>query len=332
MPTTIVRDVGPGRTYSTLQAWNTAVTAAGRDLVARDVVEVAELYDGNSGAFDLSGADWTTDATRYVWCRAASGHGHGGIFDNTKAYIGGTGSLPIIGSAGGVAVMDYTRMGPGISFEDVGGSGNGFVAINGINWTFDGCIFREDNIGIPMFNDANNLFLGTVFKNCAIYTNTNGQEIITVGANNLADPPKVYNCTLVAFNTNTSLLKSNNVNAHIISQNNYLKVTGVGASTKCYNGAGVQKGANDATSNAEATTVGLQNIALTVANFTNVTFATADFHLPLGSALIDQGADLTAQGVTTDYEGNPRVAPFDIGADEFVVATPSSKAFFIFGL
>jgi parallel beta helix pectate lyase-like protein/uncharacterized protein DUF1565 len=50
-----------------------------------------------------------------------------------------------------------------------------------------------------------------------------------------------------------------------------------------------------------------------------VNAAAGDFHLQAGSPAIDKGADLRPQGVTTDFEGNPRPqgSALDIGADEW---------------
>lgn len=56
--------------------------------------------------------------------------------------------------------------------------------------------------------------------------------------------------------------------------------------------------------------------------------AGGDFHLLAGSAAIDQGADLSAAGVTGDIEGTtrPQGARFDIGAYEFGATAPIAAA------
>jgi len=53
-----------------------------------------------------------------------------------------------------------------------------------------------------------------------------------------------------------------------------------------------------------------------------------NFHLHDGSPAIDKGADLSEQGVRTDFEGDhrPQGAAFDIGADEFKAARKAERA------
>jgi len=68
--------------------------------------------------------------------------------------------------------------------------------------------------------------------------------------------------------------------------------------------------------------VGLTGIAVSTDNFVNVSEGTEDFRLPLGSALIDVGTDLSAT-FTVDIVGTTRptgVNTWDIGIYEFVAA------------
>jgi len=98
--------------------------------------------------------------------------------------------------------------------------------------------------------------------------------------------------------------------SEILEDNNYLSGKTV------YFGAGVIDGAHTATENTEAATVGLRNIALSVGNFKNVSVGTEDFHIQKTSSLRGVGIDLRSEGVTKDFEGDPRTVPFDIGADQ----------------
>lgn len=63
---------------------------------------------------------------------------------------------------------------------------------------------------------------------------------------------------------------------------------------------------------------GLRSVAYTTATFVGVTDGSEDLHLVSGSALIDQGTDLSGT-FTTDIDGQTRGTTFDIGADEYVV-------------
>jgi hypothetical protein len=77
MPTTVVRTIGSGRDYSTIQAWEDACPA---NLVSTDQIWKGLLYDeggGTNGEWTISTnvtfSGVTTDATRYVWLDAAAG-------------------------------------------------------------------------------------------------------------------------------------------------------------------------------------------------------------------------------------------------------------------
>lgn len=92
MPTTRVstlRDGGSGtNVYTSLAAWKSSF--ANTNLTTSDTVEVLEVEPGAGGdlwdigaGFSMSGI--TTDATRYWEIRPASGYGHTGVWDTTKA-------------------------------------------------------------------------------------------------------------------------------------------------------------------------------------------------------------------------------------------------------
>lgn len=72
---------------------------------------------------------------------------------------------------------------------------------------------------------------------------------------------------------------------------------------------------NTATSDTSGSS-GLQNVALSTANFTNVTSGSYDFHLVSGSTLIDAGSDFTSY-YTTDIEGTAYVTT-DIGPYAYI--------------
>jgi len=127
--------------------------------------------------------------------------------------------------------------------------------------------------------------------------------VISGGSSNV----RVINCTLVGT------LNSNGNSGTITSQNNYIKAT------TCYSGT-ITKGANDATSTTEAVTSNLRSIAYSTANFVNVTSGSENLRLVVSftNKLLDNGANLTSEGVTTDIIGTarPQNGAFDIGGFE----------------
>lgn len=71
-------------------------------------------------------------------------------------------------------------------------------------------------------------------------------------------------------------------------------------------------------------TVGLRTIAVNTATFTNVTAGSEDYHLPLGSALIDVGTNTSGDAAplnfTTDINSAAISGTWDIGAAHYVSA------------
>jgi hypothetical protein len=154
--------------------------------------------------------------------------------------------------------------------------------------------------------------------NCVRYSNAGGSL-------------EVYNCTLVCSTGN--VFNADNGTGAIVEENNYCST----ASGSVYAGTGVgniTKGANTATSNTEAVTVGLQSIALDTTTFTNVTDGTEDFHLPsVNSPLWNAGEDLSSE-FSEDLVMIPRPQgdSFDIGALEFIETSASAVNFLLMGV
>lgn len=92
MPTdaiSAIRASGMGGDYTSVSSWIAAEKAIGTNLVTRDVRIIAECYNdwpgGLNDSFAISGL--TTDATRNIVVRPASGHRHNGYDVTSGFYI-----------------------------------------------------------------------------------------------------------------------------------------------------------------------------------------------------------------------------------------------------
>lgn len=333
MPTTVIKSIKPGGggDYLSLAAWDAGqradITGGGNN-----TIQIAEIYGGgNAGPWVTDDSVWVTDATHPIIVRAATGQGHGGVFNATKAYITGN-TFDFLE----LFHLGWVFFGQGISIEDDNGGGTSFIAdVNTVDQpvVLDGMIVKVHN-SIASLTDS--FFMegsGTAFhiiKNCVVYDDpTAGLLGNCVNATGTCKV-KAYNNTFISQGTNGSTVVRKSGGATYTSQNNYMFTAN---SPDIY--SGVTPGSKDATGpvsgGTEAPTY--KNIPHSLANFHNVTFATADYHLAAASSLIGIGADLTSEGVTTDFEGEARTVPFDIGADKFTASVPTGgKSFFIFGL
>lgn len=147
-------------------------------------------------------------------------------------------------------------------------------------------------------------------KNSAVVASTTAMEIGDNTGSSLST--YVYNCVLKG-GTGAGLEKIGNgttqaTNCYAASDSTsaYLQTTGTLTRTTC---------ASDDTTGS----TGLQSIAYSTTNFTNVTAGSEDFHIVSGSSLIDAGTDLSADSAfafSTDMYGDTRTTPWDVGVDQ----------------
>ena len=106
----------------------------------------------------------------------------------------------------------------------------------------------------------------------------------------------------------------------LIATNNYA------SATTAFTGTITQT--TNASSDSTAVGTGLDNIAYSTDNFTNVTGGSEDLNLVLGSALIGVGTDTSGGSdpldFTTDITGTTRTDPWDIGAFKYDAVVPPS--------
>lgn len=331
MPTTEIITIMPsgGGDYVSL---NAAEAGERQDLTSTDKILVFEVYSGGNsltGELEFSSANWTTDATRYIIIRAADGHEHQGVYDTDFAYGDVNGATTAVIRFNNVAYARFEKF--QIRKSDAGGTARTIrcdAPNNNSRYIVDRCIAINEGTGeaVVRFTGGGSGGDRHVVKNSILIqrgTLSSNYAFLGTGSGPNASDTSFFNNTLlggvrITFGTLTT-------------QNNYIAAQG---SQTCYStGSGftLNKGANDATNNAEADTPSLRNIAYTTDNFMDVTSGDENLHLVEGSDLIDEGATLTGQDsaeedVLVDFEGEDRPAEvaYDIGADEF---TPPSVDF-----
>jgi len=307
MPTVITKTIKPDGTgdYLTLQAW---ITAQGADLPVLDQIRRAVCYSGGnlcSGGELLFLPGWgvKSDATRYYDIVAAPGHEHPGYWDTGKAYFQ---------AAAGYAIRSYDNV---VHLTGMQFKSNTNICLyappGAASYIADMCLLNGvQGLGTDTGAQVHRL------THSQIVVGTGGLALYCRGNGVTMD---VYDCTIIAPSGQGMAAYLGCV---FTSENCYWKAA------LCYQSSGggavVNKGANDATSTAEATNPALRNIPFSTATFVSVT-GTLDLHLAAGSALIDTGADLSAIVGSYDFEGTvrPQGAAWDIGADE---APPAWKS------
>jgi len=318
MPTIIPKDIKPDGTgdYLTLNSWDAAEAA---DLVSLDQIRKAVVYSGGnalSGAL-VMWAGWTCDATRYPWIAAADGHAHVGYWDTSKAYaLTASGAPYCVGITKGAHID-----GMQIQSTDLQGT----IISGGLSpLVMRRCIIRSfgNNATCVMMPNWWGVCSGNVFENCILIAEAANGTPRGIWVNGALEAT-ARNCTIYISRNDAgsgAYVLSAEAGGVLTSQNNYLAIGGNAINVACYYASGgtINKGANDATFNAEATTPALRNIAYSAANFLDVTPGSENLHLTTGSALRGVGANLSAT-FTDDIDGETRPslpAPWAIGADE----------------
>jgi len=333
MTTIVTHTIKPagGGHFSSLNAWEAGSLALGdpgypgpisRNLTALDQIEVAEVYSGNNATTGyLYLGSFTCDATRYVVIRAASGHEHNGVWDTNKAYL--SGALLRYGRN----LYSYTEK---MQFKSTDNNptvqtGDGYLTVN--TAIFDRCLFIRTNngaVGGGVISSANSYSVypcTDIYRNCIIIDNgtTDYHFGFAVTGGKTLRYLEIYNCTILiapGASWNQAIYSSGGT---ITTQNCYL-----GGNGAYYNDGGANvvynKGANDATKSTDAVTPALRSIPSTSATFLNVTAGSENLRpvVTAGNKLLDNGANLSGSGVTTDIIGTarPQFGAFDIGAFE----------------
>lgn len=306
MATVETRTVKPagGGDYTSLNAWDLAER---QNLPSVDKIKIVEIYSsGNALTGNLvMNVGWTTDHDHYVIMRAASGHEHSEVWDESKAYFAASGAVDTIsfGQSGKGLHVYLEKLQCESSWRNFAWNGSGLTNI-------DRCILWQKSISSiqpVLFARANVTVTNSFILNHSLLTDARAG----IFCEN-SDPTfvRVYNCTIIG---NGYALDTNH--CQFYSENNYLKGSDAYAYT---GGSGIYKGDNDATSNGDALNPALRDIEFIADNFVNATSGSEDIHILNTSALYNAGRDLSAYGIVDDLEGTPRpqYGSYDIGADE----------------
>ena len=263
------------------------------------------------GSADTTGVSidgWTTDSSRYIkiWTDPAEDYRHDG-------------------TAGSGYVLNYSSGFHGISIGD----NIGFTVIDGLEITTDQ---TEDNRRGVLPND-NDQGEGAIIKNCLIHLqgNSGHQGITSLSTYNHrfdAYNNIIYNCEYGIRQETNSYGKFYNNTVYncdygIYYGNESTIVNNIAAncSTNCFydegDGTGTTEEYNIATDGTVSGTGSLANETLNNINFISTAPGSEDLHINNNSIAKNGGTNIS--GVfNTDIDGDNRIDPWDVGADELI--------------
>ena len=298
--TQLLKTVKPsGGDYTSLEA---CMHANEQNLVTADKYFDVEI-DGSWSSADTTAVvihNYTTDATRYINIYTTTAARHKGVW-STSYYI--------LEPASGNAISSTAL----------------YITINGLQARASGSVTIINNTGGASLNISNCIVRGNS-------SNANGYVIQNFG--------KIWNCIVYDISTTSGQYGVYNGTAvystTVIS--GWIVMRSVVTVKNCYAGGGsfgtdywgITNMTTSASSDATSGSVGLRSIAVsttadaTHAGFTNITGGSEDFHIKVGSPLIDVGTDTSGDAAplnfTDDIDGVTRTGTWDIGADEYVAA------------
>lgn len=322
MPTTTTKTIGSTGDYTTLQAWEDACPA---NLVTADEIWRGEMQNQE---FVVSGniltiAGQTTDSTRYVELTTASGASfadNANKLTNALRYNASNGAAMRSNGSGAVALSittAYTRLSK-FQFKDGNTTPTNAILINAGNCTLTQIIAESVNNGDSTIRVSSGT--GHVFSN--VLSVNYGTSTSDHGFVNVGGTVTYYNCTAIKP-SNIGAVASGFVGVYATSTIKNCVALGF---SKFYDFFVASVSGNN---NAADTTIsfGTSNQAsLTYADqIEQPNSATGlDCRTKAGAALIANGADLSASGVTTDIVGTARSAPYDISAWQYTATVAST--------
>lgn len=312
MADTIKTIKSAGGDYSSFAAWE----AGQQKSITSGDREIAECYafeDATASAESFGG--WTVPAGAEIIVRTPLAERH--------TYTRGTGYRLVGSSAFWVLSVSgiYGVTIDGIAIRgthtSTGGGGETVRCITAQNIRFLNCFIESElpdgaTLRINVSDGAN---LDIVVANSVLIKNN---AAATVPAVQIGGEVTISNSVLVSM-ANASALHTINVanNAHRV-KNCYLhRATGTDVYTSDYGSATFTTCQH---STAQSITGSTGSTAYSTANFTSVTAGSEDHHPVSGSALIDAGTDLSADGdyaFSTDGEGTTRSGTWEIGPLEY---------------
>jgi len=291
-----------GRWYNSIANWETGRQG---NLVARKAIERGLCYyDGTPDTTAVTIDGWTTDATHYIEITVPLSERHRGKWDDGKYKVISAEPRTLYVRANHVKIK-------GLQVENTGDMTNG--AVIGMEYSGVGVFEASDNI-LKAVNGA-----GTSNDNAIDFTSANGQIMLKnnviykygrafywyYGSNIVSGA--IYNNTIVDCSVTGIHITGSAANNNIFLKNNIVQ-----GSVTNYSLSNMEGTANNLSMDATSPDVAYRNQTV---NF--ISTSTKDFHLAFNDVSAkNAGADLTAEGVMTDIDGDIRAGAWDIGADD----------------
>lgn len=303
MTTTVIKTIGTGGDYSTLQAWEDACPA---DLTAVDQIWRGECLNQefvvSSTALYASGV--TTSSTQYMELTTAAGasfRDHASKATNPLRYNASVGAA--IRNTGGYSYgvrinVQYFRL-SNLQIKTASQSYSVMAGelSSGAYATIENCILENDGGATEAFFGNN-----ATLKNSVVIS-FGGSKLAFIGISG-----SWYNSILIHLGTGSAVLGTSYPSGTV--RNCYIGGNITALPTL---GSTIQ---NNKTSLGSPPS-GFTTAALDTTNFVNVTSGTHDLSLAAGSALINAGTD-DATNAATDILGTARTSgAYDVGPKEY---------------
>ena len=314
MPTTVVKTIGSGGDYSTLQAAEDAKPA---NLVTADQIWQMEMLAGTNisvsgNALTISGS--TTDSTRYTVLKCAAGasfRDHASKQTNPLRWSNTVGAS----IAGGDNYTDAVVVGESFcrlqGLQIKGNSTNvGHMALGCTqqNIDVDGCIVESASTAVLSNNT------GFKMRNTLCIRTTSGGVGISMQTNFT-----LVNVTVVKPSDVGTI--ATGISGTYLTGSSTVTNCAVFGFTTCATTSGNITYASCKTDQSSPPT-GFTTATYSTSLFANITNATKDYRVVSGSALIDAGTT-DSTNAATDILGvsRPQGASYDVGAHEFSSAS-----------
>jgi hypothetical protein len=315
--TTVTSTIGSagGRTYSTLQAWETAKQG---NLVGLDQVQIGEAYEDSSFTSAttyvvvISGS--TTDSTRYMKLTVATASRHNGLI-NTGAVI------DCAAARGGIEINDDYTVVEWIEVKNqTGSSGRAGIFIDGDDDATAATGIIIQYVLIHSFNDASFTVIGirTASSPGVAIDGTIRNSIFLSGDSaavriyNATDTFNFYNNTVYDMSGDGFLTGGG---THTFTNN--ISINPNNGSSTDFDLTGTITQSYNVVSDTSASGTGTLQSKTAANNFTTPS-GTIDIHLISTADAKDVGT--TIGSITDDFDGNsrPQGSNYDIGADEYI--------------
>ena len=318
MATTVVKTIGTGGDYSTLQAWEDACPA---NLVSADQIWQGkvknQVFSASGTLLTISGT--TVDSTHYVELTTDTGASfldNASVRTNALRYNESNGAAIKITGAWANAVIisqNYTRISK-LQFAGTSTGGGARAPLDignagaAANCDVDSCIFESYSAGVSgVAIGSVSIYGANTIRNSLVIQRKNSNTALIA---QLSAGASAYNCTFASI--------GGTVDSGLFAQygSGILKNVYVGGATAPKSGSA---SFTITTCHTSATASGWTTTAQSTSTFENITDGTHDFRLKTGSGLIDVGTT-DSTNAANDISGTARSGAYDVGAWEYVSA------------